>query len=443
MDGEADQPPKAVSSTNPFHEHRPGVPSCEIIEPGYTASAAPAYTAVASAATSANPSSSPPPPSPPPAYFPSRRERLRYHINKILPKCGLPLALMVGIAITTSTTWALATWVQRLVDNARIPADPQRWMQEARAKDWDPCYQGCDDCDDPSYAWDACVRTALVGAVDCDARNTWNWADRYPEACLLGRGAQYRERALEDLRQSYRDRLAIILLTVLAGVLGGCAVYALWKRATAGNRARAEGVAQSWPGWRANRIRAKLRPHRVHGHSHGHGQRIKGFFAAAVLALCGTRKGAAAAAAHATWPCVVGPGSLYDAYFTNGNRTISVSVHGWLSECQHVTTCEPVCSPACSQFGCATVCDPVCTQHREVRRRPQEYVDAAAVRVRQCGFEDLVDADASLAQQAHLRVANPGIERHWWVKISVNAYNVTDPRDTDPMVRCLHDIGGA
>jgi hypothetical protein len=32
------------------------------------------------------------------------------------------------------------------------------------------------------------------------------------------------------------------------------------------------------------------------------------------------------------------------------------------------------------------------------------------------------------------------IERNWWVKISINTYNLTD--ETDPSVLCFRAIGG-
>ena len=57
-------------------------------------------------------------------------------------------------------------------------------------------------------------------------------------------------------------------------------------------------------------------------------------------------------------------------------------------------------------------------------------------KVESCGFKsvDAVEGDVNL------RVANALIERNWWVKISVNTYNLTD--ETDLSVVCLHAIGG-
>ncbi|OBT81069.1 hypothetical protein VE02_10200 [Pseudogymnoascus sp. 03VT05] len=67
---------------------------------------------------------------------------------------------------------------------------------------------------------------------------------------------------------------------------------------------------------------------------------------------------------------------------------------------------------------------------------PLDYVNEILPSVVGCGF-DLVDA---VEGDASLKVANPAIEREWWVRIRVNAYNLTSSMETDWSVQCLHDI---
>jgi hypothetical protein len=63
-----------------------------------------------------------------------------------------------------------------------------------------------------------------------------------------------------------------------------------------------------------------------------------------------------------------------------------------------------------------------------------EYVNAAFGHVKACGFESVDAVDG----EVNMRVANPLIEKKWWVKISVNKFNLTDV--TDPSIFCLHDF---
>ena len=58
-------------------------------------------------------------------------------------------------------------------------------------------------------------------------------------------------------------------------------------------------------------------------------------------------------------------------------------------------------------------------------------------RVRACGFE-LVDAVDAVDGDVNMRVANPLIEKEWWVRVSVNKFNLTDV--TDPSIFCLYDF---
>jgi len=79
---------------------------------------------------------------------------------------------------------------------------------------------------------------------------------------------------------------------------------------------------------------------------------------------------------------------------------------------------------------CSTTCS-TCTTSNAA---PIEYVNATLGDIKACGFE-LVDA---LDGDVNMRVANPLIEKKWWVKISVNKFNLTDV--TDPSIFCLHDF---
>lgn len=69
--------------------------------------------------------------------------------------------------------------------------------------------------------------------------------------------------------------------------------------------------------------------------------------------------------------------------------------------------------------------------------RPGDLVSNILPRVVGCGFE-LV---GGVKGEAGVRIANPLIEREWWVTIRVNGYNLTSSTETDASIRCLNDIG--
>ena len=149
------------------------------------------------------------------------------------------------------------------------------------------------------------------------------------------------------------------------------------------------------------------------------------------------------------FPCT-GYGDSVTKYFVNPNRTIFGAVHGWLSDCYTYTVCTPVCSQSCRSgscgvggiFGtggscCTTSCYDPCTTYTWYDKAPAEYVVRILPNITACGFAlaDAVEGDVNL------RVANAGIEENWWVKISVNAYNITKATETDRQIWCLHDLG--
>jgi hypothetical protein len=87
-------------------------------------------------------------------------------------------------------------------------------------------------------------------------------------------------------------------------------------------------------------------------------------------------------------------------------------------------------------------CHNICSTKTTVTREPRQYVQDLVPMVTACGF-DMVDGEGleSVPEDVRLRVANPGIEKNWWVKISVNGYNVTNAEETDERVWCLWRLG--
>jgi hypothetical protein len=133
------------------------------------------------------------------------------------------------------------------------------------------------------------------------------------------------------------------------------------------------------------------------------------------------------------YPCT-GHGPIADQYFINANKTLYGVVHGWLSDCYDYT-CG--CTTFCWGMGgdsCGRSCSTTCSTCTASNTAPIKYVNAILGHVKACGFElmDVVDGDVNM------RVANPLIEKKWWVKISVNKFNLTDV--TDPSIFCLHDF---
>ena len=300
---------------------------------------------------------------------------------------------------------------------------------------------GCFDCDNTKYAYEACAKTAKanVTGVICDGEKMRNWVDRYPVVCLQAVGEFYKADALAALKQSYRNQLAIIILTVLGGLVGSIITYTIWKRLTQSRRERAKANrirSQQWPNffdvapWRTTPEK-----HKGEQATSQKGQklnRLKLFFIS-FFALFTKAK---------SYPCT-GHDPTYNQYFVNTNHTIFGVVHGWFSNCHDVTTCTPSCSTDCFGAGgvggtsCSTSCTEICTTTTYSDRAPEAYVNDTLPAVQACGFElqDQVEGDVSV------RVANSGIEKNWWVKINVNGFNVTRINVTDEQIWCLWEIG--
>ena len=301
-------------------------------------------------------------------------------------------AFLVGSAITAGTTYAVVRSVQHAIATAQVSSDPQVWINAAKTRAYNACYNGCDDCDDVDFAYNACAKTAsvTVPGIVCNASSMWNWAEKYPQECLRALGEIYRAEALRHAKQHARNRLALIILTVAAGLVGGIITYVL-------------------VGWAASR-RERRSPRKV-------------VMVGAMLGLgVGSTRG---------FPCMGGKDN--DQYFVNADQTLYGTVHGWVSGCSHYTY---PCGESCT--GWSSISGPTCTTDYctgiSVDEVPSYYVSAAMKRVQQCGFEPV----SKLPGNASIRIANALIERNLWVKVSVNQLNLTQV--TDPSIVCLHEL---
>jgi hypothetical protein len=354
--------------------------------------------------------------------------RIRSCVESLLPKLRLPVAVLIGAGITVFTTFALVRHVQHEIANAKVSSDPGEWIQIARTDAYDACYYGCNDCYDTSWAYNSCKMTARanVTGVICDGNLMWNWAKRYPVECVKAVGEIYKAEALRKLKQTYRNQLAVIILTVLAGIIGGVITCKIWSCTAARCQARARSRPSSGPSkYQAAGKEPSPPPYfppRVRGGGRSAGR----------IALINTAFASIVSRSRA-FPCT-GYGPIADQYFTNVNKTLYGVVHGWFSDCYHYTChCITFCSGTGRNGGvgsCSTTCSTCTASHAA----PIRYVNAILGHVKACGFElvGAVDGDVNM------RVANPLIEKKWWVKISVNKFNVTDV--TDPSIFCLHDF---
>ena len=118
---------------------------------------------------------------------PDQRSPWSYSLKSLAPRLRLPLAIVVGSAITAGTTYALVKHVQHLIANAQVSSDPAVWIQKARDDGYGACYNGCDDCHDVSFAYDACEKTAraIVPGINCNGTSMWNCKCRESTAAFL------------------------------------------------------------------------------------------------------------------------------------------------------------------------------------------------------------------------------------------------------------------
>lgn len=430
-----------------------------------------------------------PPPYPPIGYTstgyddesgePSKSDSWRDN-HPWLPRLALPAALLIGVAITAATTYALVAWVQRLQANASVDSDLTKWKTDAREKAYNACYLGCNDCNDPSFAFNACQKTAQVKG--CDASLMWNWRDehKYPDACLAAVGKILMGDALTDLKKSYKNRLAMIILTVLAGIVGGAATFFLFRRFSRSKSAREAAKAgkpartRTWKPstWRKEkpakstaRLDAFNEPEAEmpsssqswsrsssrsssSSNSRGKGRRGVRFFTA-FLALFSHTKPAHAKTSYACTGRDIPWNQLFimnPVPTTGGTKgpVISGVIHGWLSSCYDKDDCKQDCRETCKTVDgkrtCSQKCSKTCKKKTYTDRTPKSFVDTVIPKVKACGFQmvDTLGGNGVVNQ----RVGNANIERNLWVKISVNGFNVTSADKTDSSVMCLYGIGG-
>ncbi|KAK0615375.1 hypothetical protein B0T17DRAFT_620163 [Bombardia bombarda] len=396
-----------------------------------------------------------------------------------LPRLAIPVALLVGAGIIGGTTYALVARVQHLIATAAVDGDPNRWKAAARTQAYDACYLGCNDCSDPSFAFNACQVTASVqsqvtGRVICDGNKMWNWAaaDRYPDQCLDAIGKILMGTALDSLKKSYRNQLAIIVLTVLGGVVGGIITYFLWRRFTVSKEDREAAKHKRKVTWRPSTWRQQkpstsnettpsdittveaqtpnLKPaHRTstssissHSRTRPSSPKTQNRFKVFYLAFLGLFSAKTASA----YSCIGHGNPSYDQHFISTNRTAAAGVitgvvHGWLSNCYDRQDCTKTCSNSCSTDSsgkktCKDSCSNKCVTRSYADRRPQQYVEDVLPRVRACGFETVAGTTGSTTT----RLANANLERTLWVRIEVSGLNVTRKDETDEAVECLHAL---
>ncbi|KAK3682828.1 hypothetical protein B0T22DRAFT_295142 [Podospora appendiculata] len=377
----------------------------------------------------------PPQPLPQPYSAPSSSSSPSEKGHPFLARLAIPIGLLVGGGITGGTTYALVARVQHLIATASVDGAISKWRAEARSQVYDACYLGCTDCDDPSYAYNACQRTAQLVAADgalCDGTKMWNWADRYPDSCLDAMGQVLMGDRLNAVKQGYRNQLAIIILTVLGGVVGGILAYMLWRRMTT-TKAQRHHKKQTPPSSSSSSNKSHRSPAR------------KGRWAVFTAAFLGLFAPKAAA-----YACT-GRDTAWSQPFTSTNTSLALSgvVHGWFSNCYDKQDCHKTCTSVCTTSSssgtrtCSDKCSQTCTSRTYTDRRPKYYVDAILPGVEACGFRSVDVLGGSPGVEATLlRVGNPELERTNWVRILVSGFNVSRKGETDERVLCLWGLGG-
>lgn len=267
----------------------------------------------------------------------------------------------------------------------------------------------------------------------------WNWRgeERYPDGCLVAVGEVLKGRAVRG-GEGYR-RLYWIVLGIAAGAgVVGWGGYVLWRRLTMGggeDRARGEETAN---GEEKQMLEVEMGSAGGGKKRRGGGGRKKKA-GVLVLGLFGSRA--------AAYTCV-GRAPAHEQFFTLAapGGLISGVVHGWFAECFDRRVCWDVCDwkgKGCTGSGtgrkCKQSCHQVCNIMTEVVWTPRDFVGRVMSKVEACGFEavDVLKSGVDIGK----RVANSGLEKKHWVRISVSGLNVTRETETDGSIRCLHAIG--
>lgn len=250
-------------------------------------------------------------------------------------------------------------------------------------------------------------------------------ANRYPAECLKALGVIYKAEALTKRKHTYRNQLAVIILTVLAGIIGATIIHRLW-----GRWFPSYPPPQRWPSYPPT-YTASSRPPRSKP------SRKWPFFwrTVATSTLLTT--------SHA-YPCW-GFSPSSNQYFTSTNTSLSPAIsgviHGYTSSCHQVAyVCGSTCTTSGSSSsggGTTTICRPDFCYRDEEDEKPEFFVNYTTKRVQDCGFR-LVEAE-EVESEVGMRVAHPLIERNWRVSIKVDRFNGTE--GTEDVVWCLWDIG--
>ncbi|GAW14366.1 hypothetical protein ANO14919_037680 [Xylariales sp. No.14919] len=356
----------------------------------------------------------------------ARRCHLKHYFGRITAKLELPAFLLSGSVITAG--FASTCFVPLLIAIGNVSSNPQVWMNQTRIEDYEPCYEGCNDCSDPELSYKACLRTAAIESGDpnitCDGTKIWFWLDRYPPACLRVRGEHYRNIALKKMEQDIK--LRSIILAITFGLIGAKIAYQVWKYRM---KRRAEAREGHWPGWRL-RERTTHRCRSVKRVTIG------------LLTMLSGRASARMCIKH---------GGIANELLKNGNESIWVHVHSAFGECYDRRECHRYwdCGDSSCEGSPSLKCDPctdascrppsaeLCFNHTHVPRAAQEFVNEILPEMMHCGFRLQEDFEPF----PRVRLANPGFEMNWFVRVEVSGFNVTNPWELDEEIICLHSIG--
>jgi len=125
-----------------------------------------------------------------------------------------------AIGGTAAITWAIVHRVNQNVANTTVTHDPAPYLQQAQAL-YELCFNGDND-NSATAAINACNQTpsAPQNGTVCDWKQTWSWADRIQEPCLMAMVPGLQAEALSHAKQDARNKLAVlVLLPIVFGLL--------------------------------------------------------------------------------------------------------------------------------------------------------------------------------------------------------------------------------
>ncbi|KAI0393830.1 hypothetical protein F5Y17DRAFT_430420 [Xylariaceae sp. FL0594] len=276
----------------------------------------------------------------------------------------------------------------------------EHWPNLARTRDYDPCYHGCQHCIDPAYAYRACKRTAAILAddptIECDGSKIWNWADRYPEACLRARGQEYRQEELRALWYRPDNVIFVFMSAIILMVGGGAMIRRLWQMWTTRMGQRAAASTAAGPGREQRQTRWQR------------------FRRTALYWLTGFRIGTEAK------PCDYA--QVAYQYYHRDDPSIWAKVHTRLAECETLVQCS---ADEMKTYGCHVPKDTRfeigwwtsddapnqcmarhCDYEKHFFVTAWDFVDAVEPEMKFCGFSRADPASDPTLE----RLANPTIE---------------------------------